>query len=207
MPTAELARLDIRSRPPARARCWSTTAIARFAPTGLRYWRKLTGEQRRLRAFPGSGGAISRNSARRVPACRSVHRARWAPRKRRRGKLPDSEPCARQAHSGWRFIEDLPGFAAVSERVYAFIAAHRSASYRISLCLWGKDYEPPRYDLVSFLFLRLFGLIYLSAFVSFGVQALGLIGSHGILPLANMVDEVSSGRRGALSSSCRWCSG
>jgi len=87
----------------------------------------------------------------------------------------------------------LPGFAAVSERVYAFIAAHRSSSYRISLCLWGKDYGPPRYDLVSFLFLRLFGLIYLSAFVSFGVQALGLIGSHGILPLTEMVDEVSRG--------------
>ena len=87
----------------------------------------------------------------------------------------------------------MPGFAAVSERVYAFIAAHRSASYRISLCLWGKDYGPPRYDLVSFLFLRLFGLIYLSAFVSFGVQAPGLIGSHGILPLTEMVDEVSRG--------------
>ena len=75
--------------------------------------------------------------------------------------------------------------------MYAFIAAHRAASYRISLCLWGRDYEPPRYDLVSFLFLRLFGLIYLSAFVSFGVQAQGLIGSHGILPLAEMVDGIS----------------
>ena len=58
--------------------------------------------------------------------------------------------------------------------------------------LWGRDYEPPRYDLVSFLFLRLFGLIYLSAFVSFGVQAQGLIGSHGILPLAELVDAVAS---------------
>jgi predicted DCC family thiol-disulfide oxidoreductase YuxK len=82
----------------------------------------------------------------------------------------------------------LPGFAAVSERVYAFIAAHRAAFYRISVFLWGKDYGPPRYDLVSFLFLRAFGLIYLSAFVSFGVQAQGLIGSHGILPLAELVD-------------------
>ena len=55
----------------------------------------------------------------------------------------------------------LPGFAAISELAYAFIAAHRSAFYRVSLFLWGRDYEPPRYDLVSFLFLRLFGLIYL----------------------------------------------
>jgi predicted DCC family thiol-disulfide oxidoreductase YuxK len=84
----------------------------------------------------------------------------------------------------------LPGFAAVSELAYAFIAAHRSAFYRVSLFLWGRDYAPPRHDLVSFLFLRLFGLIYLSAFVSFGVQALGLIGSHGILPLAELLDAV-----------------
>jgi predicted DCC family thiol-disulfide oxidoreductase YuxK len=84
----------------------------------------------------------------------------------------------------------LPGFAALSELAYAFIAAHRLAFYRVSVFLWGRDYEPPRYDLVSFLFLRLFGLIYFSAFVSFGVQAQGLIGSHGILPLAELVDAV-----------------
>jgi hypothetical protein len=35
-------------------------------------------------------------------------------------------------------------------------------------------------------------LIYLSAFVSFGVQAQGLVGSHGILPVAELVDAVAS---------------
>jgi hypothetical protein len=114
----------------------------------------------------------------------------------------------------------LPGFAAISELAYAFIAAHRSAFYRISLFLWGRDYEPPQYDHVRFLFLRLFGLIYLSAFVSFGVQARGLIGSHGILPLEELVDAVS-GSVGAkrffvmpmvfwwtpAMSPSRWCAG
>jgi predicted DCC family thiol-disulfide oxidoreductase YuxK len=84
----------------------------------------------------------------------------------------------------------LPGFAATSELAYALTAAHRSAFYRISLFLWGRDYRPPRHDLLSFLFLRLFGLIYLSAFISFGVQAQGLIGSHGILPLGELVDAI-----------------
>jgi predicted DCC family thiol-disulfide oxidoreductase YuxK len=88
---------------------------------------------------------------------------------------------------------NLPGFAAISELTYAFIAARREGFYSISLLLWGTDNEPPRHELVSFLFLRLFGLIYLSAFVSFGVQAQGLVGSHGILPLAEMVDAVASG--------------
>ena len=95
----------------------------------------------------------------------------------------------------------LPGFAALAELAYAFIAAHRSAFYRVSLLLWGRDYAPPRYDLVSFLFLRLFGLIYLSAFVSFGVQAQGLIGSHGILPLAELVDAVAGRARRRSASS------
>ena len=89
----------------------------------------------------------------------------------------------------------LPGFAALAEWMYAFIAAHRLAGYRVSLFLWGRDYGPPRYDLVSFVFLRFMGLIYLSAFVSFGAQALGLIGSHGILPLAELV-KLISGRAG-----------
>jgi predicted DCC family thiol-disulfide oxidoreductase YuxK len=89
----------------------------------------------------------------------------------------------------------LPGFAAVSELIYGFIAAHRSAAYGVTRFLWGKDYGPPRYDLAAFLFMRLFGLIYLSAFASFGVQALGLIGSHGILPVAEWVDVIG-GRAG-----------
>jgi predicted DCC family thiol-disulfide oxidoreductase YuxK len=84
----------------------------------------------------------------------------------------------------------LPGFAALAEGIYALIAAHRSASHRVTLFLWGRDYAPPRHDLVSFVFLRLLGLIYLSAFVSFGVQALGLIGSHGILPVADLVERI-----------------
>src|SRR5208282_3325500 len=37
---------------------------------------------------------------------------------------------------------NLPGFAPLSERIYAFIAAHRPAAHRASLWLWGRDYEP-----------------------------------------------------------------
>src|ERR1700685_3240016 len=62
------------------------------------------------------------------------------------------------------FYKRLPGFAAIAEWVYGFIAGHRSASYRVTLLLWGRDFGPPRYDLAAFLFLRLMGLIYLSAF-------------------------------------------
>jgi predicted DCC family thiol-disulfide oxidoreductase YuxK len=86
----------------------------------------------------------------------------------------------------------FPGFAAISELAYRFIAAHRSAFYRISVLLWGRTLDPPSYAIVSDLFLRLFGLIYLAAFVSFGWQAQGLIGSHGIEPLRAFVDSVAA---------------
>jgi predicted DCC family thiol-disulfide oxidoreductase YuxK len=85
----------------------------------------------------------------------------------------------------------LPGFAPVSELAYAAIAKRRPAFYRLSLLLWGRSFEPPRYELTSFLFLRLFGLITLCAFVSFAVQAQGLIGSRGILPLHELVDALA----------------
>jgi predicted DCC family thiol-disulfide oxidoreductase YuxK len=90
----------------------------------------------------------------------------------------------------------LPGFAPVSEWAYRFIAAHRATFLRISLCLWGRDYAPPRHALIASLFTRLFGLIFLAAFISFGVQANGLIGSRGILPLADWVNAVGA-RTGA----------
>src|SRR5437763_13215937 len=39
-------------------------------------------------------------------------------------------------------------------------------------------------------FLRVMGAIYAIAFVSFGVQAMGLVGSHGILPAAEFLQAV-----------------
>ncbi len=77
-----------------------------------------------------------------------------------------------------------PGFAPVSELVYGVIAKRRPLFHKISILLWGRDYDPPRHDLVSWLFLRLLGLIFLSAFISFAVQADVLIGPNGVLPLS-----------------------
>jgi predicted DCC family thiol-disulfide oxidoreductase YuxK len=83
-----------------------------------------------------------------------------------------------------------PGFAFAAEKTYNFIAAHRPAFHRVTLALWGREPEPPRFDLVSFVFLRLLGLIYLAAFASFAVQAEGLIGSAGILPLTDYLERI-----------------
>ncbi len=152
-------------RLPVPDRCWSMTAIADSVATPC-----ATGNFQRAVQFIAPGG--HRSSAAEASFLTLSH----APGK-----------------GFWLALyRRLPGFAIISELVYAFIAVHRPAFYRVSVLLWGSNPEPPRYDLVSFLFLRLFGLIYLSAFISFGVQAQGLIGSHGILPVADLVDAVAS---------------
>ncbi len=81
----------------------------------------------------------------------------------------------------------LPGFAFLSEKAYNLISSHRECSFRICRLLWGRELNIPSYTLVSWLFLRLLGIIYLAAFISFGSQALGLIGSGGILPVNNLI--------------------
>jgi predicted DCC family thiol-disulfide oxidoreductase YuxK len=80
----------------------------------------------------------------------------------------------------------LPGFAFIAEKSYTLISRHRNFFYFFSILLWGRNYEPPRFDIISWLFLRGLGCIYLFAFVSFASQALGLIGSHGIFPVAEL---------------------
>ena len=81
----------------------------------------------------------------------------------------------------------LPGFAFIAEKMYAFIAAHRNGFYWWSLRLWGRHYEPPRFELISWFILRGVGILFLIVFFSFGTQALGLIGSDGITPVSQLV--------------------
>jgi predicted DCC family thiol-disulfide oxidoreductase YuxK len=161
-----------------------------FCGYWARYWRKLTGDRVEYRPYQEVAGqypTLSEADFRRAvqfiaPDGRhaSAAEASFLTLSYARGK------------GFWLALyRYLPGFAAVSELAYAFIAAHRPAFFRVTLMLWGRNHEPPRYELVSFLFLRLFGLIYLSAFVSFALQAQGLIGSRGILPLADLVDALA----------------
>jgi hypothetical protein len=68
---------------------------------------------------------------------------------------------------------------------------HASALAQFARWLREGSYAPGDYQITSWLFLRALGLIYFSAFVSFGVQAMGLIGSHGIVPLADFVNAAN----------------
>ena len=154
-----------------------------------RYWAKLTGDRVEYRPYQQ---VLSQYPA--IPEAEFKRAVQFiAPDGRRASAAEASFLTLAQARGKgfWLALyRRLPGFAPISELAYAFIAHRRGAFFRLSLILWGRDPEPPRYELVSFLFLRLFGLIALCAFISFAVQAQGLIGSRGILPLSELVDAL-----------------
>ena len=83
--------------------------------------------------------------------------------------------------------ERVPGFAPAADAGYGWIARHRSFAYQFTKYVFGVPLEPETFGYASWIFLRLLGLIYLIAFLSFGVQASGLIGSHGILPASDFL--------------------
>jgi lipase maturation factor 1 len=89
----------------------------------------------------------------------------------------------------WSY-EHVPGFAAISESAYKFIARHRSLGSAVTRLLWGKDVRPPTYFWARRWFLRVLGLIYLIAFVSLWVQVDGLVGNNGMSPVSRFLPAV-----------------
>ncbi len=89
----------------------------------------------------------------------------------------------------WAY-DHVPGFAAISETTYKFIARHRGLGSSLTRLLWGKDVRPPTYFWARRWFLRALGLIYLIAFASLWVQVDGLVGSNGMSPLSQFLAAV-----------------
>jgi len=84
----------------------------------------------------------------------------------------------------------LPGFGFFSELCYRFFSTHRGTLAFFTHLFWGRNFEPPRYQIITWLFLRLLGLTYLVAFISFAVQASALIGADGVLPVEYYLNAV-----------------
>ncbi len=84
----------------------------------------------------------------------------------------------------------VPGFRGLAELAYRAVASHRGAASACTRLFWGQSVEKPTYLAATALFVRLLGLSYLAAFVSLWVQVDGLVGSHGILPVAPFLDWV-----------------
>ncbi len=88
------------------------------------------------------------------------------------------------------FYRFLPGFEFFSELFYRFFSTHRGLLAFFTHLFWGRDFEPPRFHIITWLFLRLLGLTYLVAFISFAVQASALIGADGVLPVEYYLNAI-----------------
>ncbi|MEK7560867.1 MAG: lipase maturation factor family protein [Patescibacteria group bacterium] len=81
----------------------------------------------------------------------------------------------------------VPLFAPLSEHAYHFIARRRSLFYGATVFLFGASLAPSSYAFSTAIFWKILALIYAAAFASFGAQSLGLIGSRGVLPIADYI--------------------
>jgi predicted DCC family thiol-disulfide oxidoreductase YuxK len=99
----------------------------------------------------------------------------------------------------WTY-EHVPGFAAVTEGAYRWIATHRTFFYHVTRLTFGKRIRPLKTAKVEWLFLRLLAAIYFVAFASLAMQVTGLIGDRGILPASGYFAAASK----VLGSSAYW---
>ena len=77
---------------------------------------------------------------------------------------------------------EKPWFARAADAAYGAVARNRIFFSRLTQLLWGADVRVPTFAISTWLFLRLLGLVYLLAFVSYWIQLPGLNGERGILP-------------------------
>ncbi len=157
-----------------------------FCAWWVRYWQRMTGDRVRYapyqevaQQYPAIPLAEFRRAVQLIAADGSI----------RSGAAATFGVLSQAPGRGfWLWLyQAVPGFATASEALYRLAARHRERLFRPTLWLWGREPQPAAYSVVSWLFLRALALIYLAAFVSLGVQVLGLVGSDGILPAADFL--------------------
>ena len=84
-----------------------------------------------------------------------------------------------------------------SEVAYRFVASHRDLFYGITKWTFGTRIQPTSFERVQGVFIRALAAIYAVAFFSLYTQIVGLVGSHGILPVQLFLHEVASVYGGA----------
>ena len=166
-----------------------------FCRRWVERWKGLTGQrvaylayQERGKRFAELPGEALRRAAHLVEPDGSVHA----------GARAIFGMLARAGRRKWLlvFYEEFPKFAASSEAVYGLVAGHRGIFNRIDLALLGRNTLPVTHEATRRWLLRFLGLIYVFAFLSLSGQIRGLIGSHGILPIAPQLHGLAAGDGG-----------
>ncbi len=162
----------------------------RFCRYCVDYARARTGSRVDYRAYqtlaPGFGGLTAQDYAAAIQLFDNGER-------RAQGANAAFVVMQLAGAGGWLWCyRRLPGFATNAERLYHWVARHRPLCLWLARLLIGERWQPLQHRRVSALFLRALALVYATAFISFAVQAPGLIGSEGILPAADFFAAASA---------------
>ena len=100
------------------------------------------------------------------------------------------------AVGGSRFWERLhrrlPGFAALSDVLYRWIARHRGLCLALARPMFGQQLRRAKFDVTADLIIRGIALCGLFAYLSLWWQIDGLVGPQGVLPAADYFDALAS---------------
>jgi lipase maturation factor 1 len=160
-----------------------------FCSIWIEYWKQLTGD--------AIDYAASQEVAGRYPQIPSEDFKRSVQLVQPSGEVSSGaravfETLAVRPSRRWMLsaYQSVPGLAPAAELAYRTIAGHRNFFYWITVLLFGREIRPLTYDAVQSVFVKCLAVIWLVAFVSFGVQADGLIGSHGVQPVGEYLSRV-----------------
>lgn len=159
-----------------------------FCRAWVGFWRSLTGDSLEYLPFQQAAERFPEVS---IEDCRKAVQFITT-----EGRFPGAEGVCRFLAGvpgyGWLFwgYRFVPGFAALASFIYKFIANHRSPAWRFTRALWGEHLQVSTYRTASELFSRALAVIYAIAFLSFGLQVRGLVGSEGILPASEFLNAV-----------------
>jgi predicted DCC family thiol-disulfide oxidoreductase YuxK len=103
-----------------------------------------------------------------------------------------------------KLYRGFPPFRVAAEYFYAWVAGHRGLCGALTNAFWGQTTRRPTYQISGYLFPRLVGLVFLSAFVSLWAQIDGLTGSQGILPVADHLAAAQNHFASHGGTSARW---
>jgi predicted DCC family thiol-disulfide oxidoreductase YuxK len=93
--------------------------------------------------------------------------------------------CARKERWMLWVYRKIPGVAIFAELFYMLVAGNRGVFSLMIRLLFVRSKHPQ--IITRWLFLKILGIVYFVAFISFFVQIPGLVGSNGILPAENFL--------------------
>jgi len=186
--------LRVASPPPRPLMVWD--GDCRFCGGWVRRWQHITRDEVDYEPYQSVGNRFPEIAA--AQYAREIHLI-FPDGRVVRGAAAVFEALNTVPGHSWelKLYHRVPLFAKASEVFYRGVATNRSFLSLLTRIFWGDPGTRSTYRFSGMLFLRMLGLIYLIAFVSFWTQSAGLVGDHGLIPVKDYFDaiklQVSSG--------------